>query len=294
MHLQSIASMPRERPSIMAEETSRGRARRSVARSSLARPLVFGLAAASLLRARRSHAQPLRRARAPRRRAAHPRQSHAGLAADRRASGCRCRISSTCCRSSWMRGIAPAASAIAISILVHGVGGVGARPHAASAVTGSWPAAIAGAALHPSNPNVLYLQSTPMTEPLLFGHVAPAPSRLTAHWLDRLAADRRDAACCGIAAGCRVSDPLRGVAVTAAVRSRSRSRSCSGAACRFAAVAPVVRKLACWPAVAIAVFTINSRWVVGDVVRQRRVLRSGERRGARACRWWPGGSSMKV
>src|SRR6186997_2511501 len=44
-------------------------------------------------------------------------------------------------------------------------------------------AAIAGAALLLANPNVLYLHSTPMTEPLLFGTTLLAIA-LTADWVD--------------------------------------------------------------------------------------------------------------
>ena len=43
------------------------------------------------------------------------------------------------------------------------------------ALTGSRCAAVAGAAVFALNPNVLYLQATPMTEPLLLG--ADARSR---------------------------------------------------------------------------------------------------------------------
>ena len=47
----------------------------------------------------RPRAQPLRRARAPRRRAAHPRQPDAGLAADRRRLAAAAAPARTCCRS---------------------------------------------------------------------------------------------------------------------------------------------------------------------------------------------------
>ena len=43
--------------------------------------------------------------------------------------------------------------------------------------TGSRSAAFAGAVLMMANPNVLYLQSTPMTEPLLFGTTLVAVAR---------------------------------------------------------------------------------------------------------------------
>ena len=64
----------------------------------------------------------------------------------------------------WYRS---GASAIAISVLSDGDRRVGAaslhRIHRIAV------AAVAGATLIVANPNVLYLQSTPMTEPLLFG-----------------------------------------------------------------------------------------------------------------------------
>src|SRR5688500_4476055 len=51
-------------------------------------------------------------------------------------------------------------------------------------VTGSQLAAILGSFLLLANPNTLYLQSTPMTEPMLFGTTLVCIA-LTAAWLDR-------------------------------------------------------------------------------------------------------------
>ena len=51
-------------------------------------------------------------------------------------------------------------------------------------VTGSLLAALVGGFLLLANPNTLYLQSTPMTEPLLFGTTLVCIA-LTAAWLDR-------------------------------------------------------------------------------------------------------------
>lgn len=61
--------------------------------------------------------------------------------------------------------------AIAVSIACHALaaGAIGAT---VLAVTGSRAGAVLGAALYTANPNVLYLQSTPMTEPMLFGLTA--------------------------------------------------------------------------------------------------------------------------
>ena len=58
------------------------------------------------------------------------------------------------------------ASAVALSIASFAVA-TAAIAWIAASVTGSWLAACAGALVFALNPNVLYLQSTPMTEPLL-------------------------------------------------------------------------------------------------------------------------------
>jgi hypothetical protein len=58
--------------------------------------------------------------------------------------------------------------AVAISILVLSWG-LSALARYTRAVTGSWAAALAGPALVLANQGVLYLQSTPMTEPMLLG-----------------------------------------------------------------------------------------------------------------------------
>ena len=51
-------------------------------------------------------------------------------------------------------------------------------------LTGSWPAAVAGALVFALNPNVLYLQATPMTEPLLIALNVGAIALLLA-WCER-------------------------------------------------------------------------------------------------------------
>src|SRR6266849_17445 len=60
------------------------------------------------------------------------------------------------------------ASAVAISIVSYAIA-TAAIAWIVLASTGSAWAAAAGAAVFALNPNVLYLQATPMTEPLLFG-----------------------------------------------------------------------------------------------------------------------------
>ncbi len=75
------------------------------------------------------------------------------------------------------------ASGIAISVAAMAVG-AWALASLIIGRTGSIAGGLAGAALLLANPNVLYLQSTPMTEPLLFGTTLLAVA-LTAEWLDR-------------------------------------------------------------------------------------------------------------
>ena len=58
--------------------------------------------------------------------------------------------------------------AVVLSIASHALA-AGSIASTILALTGSRAGAAAGAALYAANPNVLYLQSTPMTEPMLFG-----------------------------------------------------------------------------------------------------------------------------
>ena len=70
-----------------------------------------------------------------------------------------------------------------------------------SATTGSESAAAAGAALLVANPNLLYLQSTPMTEPLLIATCMLAV-HVTAEWVAARAPLRSRAAGWAIVAAC--------------------------------------------------------------------------------------------
>jgi hypothetical protein len=151
------------------------------------------------------------------------------------------------------------ASAIAISI---GSMSVAAWALASLVIrrTGSIAAAIGGAALLLANPNVLYLQSTPMTEPLLFGTTILAVA-LTADWLDR--------------SPLPTTTRVPGLAIVAACMTRYEAWPICGAllalsfavlvrrgvALRPAAVA--IGRLSLYPAVAIVLFLFNSRWTVG-------------------------------
>jgi hypothetical protein len=125
------------------------------------------------------------------------------------------------------------------------------------------PAALAGGVLVLANPNVLYLQSTPMTEPLLFGLSLFAVAA-TASWVDR--SDAR-----GVP-----PTTLPGAALVLACMTRYEAWAITGAMLALALAALVrrgvpvrlaltaVARLALWPLAAIVVFSMNSRWVVGE------------------------------
>src|SRR4029453_4122717 len=71
------------------------------------------------------------------------------------------------------------ASGVAISIVSYAIG-AGAIPWGVLMLTEAAFAAVAAAALFALNPNVLYLQSTPMTEPLLLATTTVAVAMLVA------------------------------------------------------------------------------------------------------------------
>ncbi|MFL6281507.1 MAG: hypothetical protein ACJ731_15440, partial [Vicinamibacterales bacterium] len=109
------------------------------------------------------------------------------------------------------------------------------------------------------NPNVLYLQSTPMTEPLLFALMMLAIA-LTGRWLDDV--KRWPAAAGAALSGACLTRyeawPFAAalIALTAIVlirRGDTVARSLQAAA-----------RLAACPAIAIALFLVNSRWTVGS------------------------------
>ena len=109
------------------------------------------------------------------------------------------------------------------------------------------------------NPDVLYLQSTPMTEPLLFATTTAALA-LTGSWVARGRSEWPHAAGAMLAAACLTRYEawpvaLCAVALTALVLLR-RGLSIGGAAVHCT-------QLAAWPALAILLFLINSRWTVG-------------------------------
>ncbi len=116
------------------------------------------------------------------------------------------------------------------------------------------------------NPNVLYLQSTPMTEPLLFGLSLLAVAA-TAAWLDAWS-DKESAR----------SITLPAAALSAACMTRYEAWGITGAVVALSFFVllrrgvPLLRsaraalQLAAWPTIAIVVFSMNSRWVVGEWV----------------------------
>jgi len=125
--------------------------------------------------------------------------------------------------------------------------------------TGSTSGAVAAATLLLLNPNVLYLQSTPMTEPLLFGTTMLAVA-LTAAWVDGRAHGWPGAAGTAIAAACLTryeAWPITAALILFAWLALLRR----GLALSEATLACV--RLAAYPLVAVVVFAANSRWTVG-------------------------------
>jgi hypothetical protein len=160
-------------------------------------------------------------------------------------------------------------SGVAISVLAMALG-AGSLSWLLLRTTGSVTAAVTGAALLLLNPNVLYLQSTPMTEPLLFGLTLFSVAA-TAWWV--LPPEGGTAS--------RIPHPaprhpmLPGIALAAACLTRYEAWPITGAILALALLvllrrgepfmraAADVARLALWPAAAVVVFTANSRWVVG-------------------------------
>ena len=150
------------------------------------------------------------------------------------------------------------ASAVAISVLSTGVAAWAIAALILRA-TGSRSGATAAVALFVLNPDVLYLQSTPMTEPLLFATTA-ASLALIADWIMRGAARWPHAAGGMLAAACLTryeAWPITGCAVALSAAVLLRRGTSPGRA----VVASI--ELASWPTLVIGLFLINSRWTVG-------------------------------
>ena len=177
----------------------------------------------------------------------------------------------------WYRS---GASAVAISILSMALG-AGSLASLVLRTTGSIVAACTGAVLLMINPNVLYLQSTPMTEPLLFGLTLFGVAA-TAAWVDRgvpaeagsHASARRESVWFPPSHG--RSTTLPGVALAAACLTRYEAWPINAAILLLALVVMLRRgeawrhalrdvgSLALWPAIVIVAFSANSRWVIGS------------------------------
>ena len=125
--------------------------------------------------------------------------------------------------------------------------------------TGSVSAAIASAVLLMWNPNILYLQSTPMTEPLLFGTCLLAVN-LTAKWIDD-GARNANAAGWAIVAACMTryeAWPFTAALLALALLVLLRRGTGAYDAARACA------QLAAYPALAVVLFILNSRWTTGN------------------------------
>ena len=150
------------------------------------------------------------------------------------------------------------ASAVALSVISSSVT-VWALSSWILRATGSTSGAVAAAALLVGNPNVLYLQSTPMTEPLLFATTAVAIA-LTAAWIDADAPRWPVGAGLALTAACLTryeAWPIAAATVAIAGAVLVRRGASVGDALRACA------RLSAWPAAAILLFLINSRWTVG-------------------------------
>jgi hypothetical protein len=143
------------------------------------------------------------------------------------------------------------ASAVAISIASYAVT-TAAVAWIVRRLTGSAPAAVTGAAVFALNPNVVYLQSTPMTEPLLLATTTSAVAML-------IAASRY--AGIGFALACLTryeAWPVTATALTAAGWVRWRGGEPLADAVRG------IGRIAMYPAVAIVGFSIVSRVIIGE------------------------------
>ncbi len=155
----------------------------------------------------------------------------------------------------WYRS---GASAIAISVASTGIA-AWALARFILTSTGSVAGGAAGAALLLANPNLLYIQSTPMTETLLMA-TALLSLTLLATWIER---------------GAQGWPWGPGLALAATCMTRYEGWLIAPAAVGLSAfvllrrgtpVATVVRaslKLSAFPVVAILLFTANSRWTIG-------------------------------
>ena len=143
------------------------------------------------------------------------------------------------------------ASAVAISIASYAIT-TAAIAWMVRRITGSTPAAVAAAAVFALNPNVLYLQSTPMTEPLLLATTTIAAALL-------IAGSRYAGIAFALACLTRYEAwPVTATALTAGALVRWRGGEPLADAVRG------IARVAAYPAVAIVGFSIFSRVVIGE------------------------------
>ena len=143
------------------------------------------------------------------------------------------------------------ASAVAISIASYAITAA-AIAWIVRRITGSAPAAVAAAAVFAMNPNVVYLQSTPMTEPLLLATTTVAVAML-------IAASRFAGIAFALACLTRYEAwPVAATALTAAGWVRWRAGE------PLADAARGIARIALYPAGAIVGFSIFSRVVIGE------------------------------
>ena len=159
------------------------------------------------------------------------------------------------------------ASAVAISVLAMALAS-GSLAFVVLRTTGSTLAALTGALLLMSNPDVVYLQSTPMTEPLLFGFTLLSVAALVA-WIDARTSEGvppppggRHTTLTGISLACACLTRYEAWPITATLLLLTLAVLLRRGEPFAPAIRDVVR-LALWPAIAIVVFSANSRWVVG-------------------------------
>jgi hypothetical protein len=150
------------------------------------------------------------------------------------------------------------ASATAMSVLSLALGGY-AMSRLVLRATGSVPAALVAVALLALNPNVLYLQSTPMTELLLIGLLLLATMGLHA-WVHEGSHPHRRLAAWTLAAACMTryeAWPFTATALALTVLARWARGVPLGAVLRDAA------GLGAYTVIAVLLFLVNSRLSIG-------------------------------
>jgi len=161
------------------------------------------------------------------------------------------------------------ASATALSVAAFAAA-VGALTWIVARATGSAGAAMVAALVIGTDPNVLYLQATPMTEPLLIGLILVGLA-LTYHWVDEGCVASARGPALALAAACLTRYEawpftvalLALVGIVLLVRRRSWSETVRS-----------VGRLAVGPAMAVLAFFVLSRVTVGQWVRGGWVLRA--------------------